>query len=199
MAGKNLSVNWPKLWSMVKALRGASGAGWGAAVGAAVGKERPGGRVKSSGWAKAASVVVTGAAVVLNLVWPRPLVLTRSLLAPLDSPPWGLLRGGFALLPDLLGKDLNLCLPPSTSFSSSLNLFLSSRASASLSSCSISLTAAFCWTDRPALSTKLELLGVSTFLLTVLRRASSASCLAGFWPPVVGFLKLTRTFGRWIT
>merc|ERR1719228_1352092 len=109
---------------MVKALRGASGAVWGADVGA-VGKERRGGRAKSSGWAKAASVVVTGAAVVLNLVWPRPLVLTRSLLAALDSPPWGLLLGGFALLPDLLGNDLNLCLPPSTSFSSSLNLFLS--------------------------------------------------------------------------
>jgi len=186
-----LSVNWPKLWSRVKALRGASGAGWGAAVGA-VGKERPGGRVKSSGWAKAASVVVTGAAVVLNLVWPRPLVLTRSLLAPLDSPPWGLLRGGFALLPDLLGKDLNLCLPPSTSFSSALNLFRSSRASASLSSCSISLTAAFCWTERPVLSTKLELLAGSTFLLTVLRSASSASCLAGL-SAVIGFLKLTRT------
>jgi len=189
VAGKNLSVNAPKLWSRVKALRGASRAGWGAAVGA-TGKERRGGRVNSSGWAKVASVVVTGAAVVLNLVWPRPLVLTRSLLAPLDSPPWGLLRGGFGLLPDLLGKDLNLCLPPSTSFSSALNLFRCSKASASLSSCSISLTAAFCWTDRPVLSTTLELLGVSTFLLTVLRSASRASCLAGF---SFGFLKLTRT------
>jgi len=184
-----LSVNWPKLWSRVKALRGASRAGCGAAV-AAVGKERPG--VKSSAWAKADSVVVTGATVVLNLIWPRPLVLTRSLLAALDSPPWGFLRGGFGLLPDLLGKDLNLCLPPCTSFSSFRNLFLSARASASLSSCSISLTAAFCWTERPVLSTKLELLDVSTFLLTVLRSASSASCLAGF-SPVVGFLKLTRT------
>lgn len=188
-----MSVNAPKLWSRVKALRGASWAGRGAAVGA-VGKERPGGRVKSS--AKAASVVVVIGAAVVLLVWPLPLVLTRSLLAPLDSPPcWGLLRGGFALLPDpLLGNDLNLCLPPSTSVSSVLNLFRSSRASASLSSCSISLTAAFCWADRPVLSTKLEVLDVfSTFLLTVLRSASRASCLAGFLPAVAGFLKLTRT------
>jgi len=158
----------------------------------AVGKERPGGRVKSSACTKAASVAVTGAAVVLNLVWPRPLVLTRSLLAALDSPPWVLLRGRFALLPDRLGKDLNLCLPPSTSFSSSLNFFRASKASASLSSCSISLTAAFCWTESPVLSTKLELLEASTFLLTVLRSASSASCLSAF-SAVAGFLKLTRT------
>ena len=129
---------------------------------------------------------------VLNLVWPRPLVLTRSLLAALDSPPWVLLRGRFALLPDRLGKDLNLCLPPSTSFSSSLNFFRASKASASLSSCSISLTAAFCWTESPVLSTKLELLEASTFLLTVLRSASSASCLSAF-SAVAGFLKLTRT------
>ena len=62
---------------------------------------------------------------VINLVWFRSLVLTRSLLAALDSPPWVF---------------LNLCLPPSTSFSSSLNLFRASKTSASLSPCFISLT-----------------------------------------------------------
>ena len=98
-----------------------------------------------------------------------------------------------ALLPPvLLGNDLNLCLPPATSFSSALKFLRASRAAASLSSSSISLTAAFCWTERPVLSTKLELLDASTFLFTVLKSASRASCLAGLLP-VAGFLKLTRT------
>lgn len=149
------------------------------------------------------SCLVTGSAVVL--AWALPLVLTLSLLAPLLSPPCGLLRGTARPPPCLLGKERNLCLPPA-SCSSALSFFLASRASASRSSSCISLTADFFSALDTGSFTKFDSVATSCFLATVLSRASRAAFLAemgflaGAWVAGAGRLKLTRTIcslGEW--